>query len=75
MITAKITKKGQITIPKKIREFLNSNVIEFEIVEGKVIVKPVKSVAGSLSKYAKKHVSFEKIREETWGKVADEKTS
>ena len=75
MISVKITKKGQITIPKKIREFLDSNVIEFEIIEGKVIVKPVRSVAGSLSKYARKYVSFKKVREETWNKVTDEKTS
>jgi len=75
MITAKITKKGQVTVPKKIRDFLSSNIIEFEIIDDKVIIKPVKSVAGSLNKYARKYVSFEKVREETWNKVADEKTS
>ena len=73
MITAKITKKGQVTVPKKIRDFLSSNIIEFEIIDDKVIIKPVKSVAGSLRKYAKKYVSFEKVRNETWNKVADEK--
>ena len=42
MIVSKITSKGQMTIPKKIREFLNVSVlnkIEFTILEkGKVMI-------------------------------------
>lgn len=75
MISAKITKKGQVTIPKEIRKFLEGDVIEFEYVGDKVIIKPVKSVAGSLSGYAKKYVPLEKVREEVWNTVTDEKTS
>ena len=63
-ITAKITKKGQVTIPRKIREKLNSEVIEFEILENDVLIRPVKSVAGSLNSYAKKRmIPFKKERE------------
>ena len=45
---AKITKKGQVTIPLKVRKKLNSEIIEFSVIEDQVIIRPVKSVAGSL---------------------------
>ncbi len=32
-IRAKITKKGQVTIPQKIQQELNSEVVEFDILE------------------------------------------
>ena len=78
-ITAKITKKGQVTIPRKIREKLNSQVIEFDISENDVVIKPVKSVAGSLNSYSKKRViPFKEEREKAWEEVVreqyDEKT-
>ena len=78
-ITAKITKKGQVTIPKKIREKLNSEVIEFDILENDVVIKPVKSIAGSLNSYAKKRViPFKEEREKAWEEIVreqyDEKT-
>jgi AbrB family looped-hinge helix DNA binding protein len=74
LTTAKITKKGQVTIPKKIRERLKSNVIEFDIVENNVVIRPIKSVAGSLSSYAK-HViiPFREAREQAWDKAVKEK--
>lgn len=72
---AKITRKGQVTIPRKIREKLNSEVIEFDIMENNnIVVRPVKSVAGSLSSYAKKRSgSFGEIREKAWEKVVRER--
>ena len=36
----KITSKGQATIPKEIRDLLKTDVVEFEVVEGMVVVKP-----------------------------------
>ena len=50
--TAKVTSKGQVTIPKEIRDYLNSQVVEFEIENDKVIIQAVKSVAGELKRYA-----------------------
>jgi AbrB family looped-hinge helix DNA binding protein len=72
---AKITRKGQVTIPRKIREKLNSEVIEFDVMEdNNVVLRPVKSVAGSLSDYAKKKPgSFAEIRGKAWEKVVREK--
>ncbi len=52
MIASKITSKGQITIPKKIRDFLNvdvSDVIEFTLLEdGKVLISSEKKSAEPL---------------------------
>ncbi|MDO8445414.1 MAG: AbrB/MazE/SpoVT family DNA-binding domain-containing protein [Deltaproteobacteria bacterium] len=70
----KITSKGQVTIPKEIRTLLGSDIVEFELMEGNVIVKPVKSVGGSLQKYAKKHIPLEKIRDTVWEQVVHERT-
>ncbi len=75
MITAKITKKGQVTIPKKVRKFLDGDIIEFEIATGKVIIKPVKSLAGSLKNYADKYIPLNKVRKKVWSKIADEKAT
>ncbi len=58
-----LTSKGQITIPKKIRDYLHierSDVIDFKIDEdGKVYIdtpeKSISSFSGMLSKYKKEH--------------------
>jgi AbrB family looped-hinge helix DNA binding protein len=73
-MTAKITKKGQVTIPQKIREKLNSQVIQFDIVEDDVVIRPVKSVAGSLSSYAKKGlIPYKQAREKAWEEAVRER--
>jgi len=59
----KITRKGQVTIPKRIREFLKSDVVEFDVIDNKVVVVPVESAAGSLSKYAKGYTSLKDVRD------------
>lgn len=50
--TAKVTSKGQVTIPKEIRNYLDSKVVEFKIENDKVIIQAVKKVAGKLKRYA-----------------------
>ena len=72
-ITAKITKKGQVTIPRKIREKFNSEVIEFDILEGGVMIRPVRSVAGSLNSYTKKMIPFKEEREKAWDEIIQER--
>ena len=72
-MTAKITSKGQVTIPKRVREILDSNTVEFVISDNAVIVKPVKSVGGALAKYATKYVPLRDVRKKVWKDVADEK--
>jgi AbrB family looped-hinge helix DNA binding protein len=73
----KITRKGQVTIPKEIREKLKTNAVYFEIVDDTVIVKAVKDAAGSLSEYAKNvklGASMKKIKETAWEEAVREKT-
>ncbi len=69
---AKITSKGQVTIPKKIRDLLGTDVVRFKVVEGKVILEPVRDLGGIFRKYVKKPLSYEQEREIAWQKVADE---
>ena len=74
--TVRITSKGQITIPKKIRDFLNAEVISFSVQGGSVIVKPVRDAAGTLHKYAgnnKSGADFKKLKEKAWEAAAREK--
>jgi len=62
-----ITSQGQISIPAKIRKELNLNKFKKAYVKSvgdKMIIEPIKdimSLAGSLSKYAKKGKDINKI--------------
>ncbi len=76
----KMSKKGQITIPKPIREKLKiekDGAVLFVVEENEVKLKGVPGVqseqlAGSLKKYAKEFVPLRKIREKIQGEIADE---
>lgn len=68
--TATITSKGQITLPGNIRKILGSTTVEFVVVDGRVELKPVRSVAGSLAQYAAEEAPLREIREKVWKEVA-----
>ena len=76
---AKVSKKGQVTIPKAIREKLNignEGAVLFLVENDEVKIKgvPKKSVAelaGSLKKYVKEYKPLKVMREEAKGKVAE----
>jgi len=73
----KITRKGQVTIPKEIRKKLNANSVYFEVEDDTVIVKPVRDAAGSLSEYAgnvKPGVSMRQRKDTAWEVAVREKT-
>jgi len=73
----KITRKGQVTIPKEIREKLNANSVYFEVEDDTVIVKPVRDAAGSLSEYAgnvKPGVTMRQMKDRAWEVAVREKT-
>jgi AbrB family looped-hinge helix DNA binding protein len=67
VVTAKITSKGQITIPKEIRKILDlhtGSVIAFEKEENKIVIRPartLKEFKGFL-KGKGKRADFEEIR-------------
>jgi len=77
---AKISKKGQVTIPKPIRDKLNiekQGSVLFLVEDGEVKLKGVPGakaeiLAGSLKKYAKKYIHLNEIREKIKGKIANE---
>lgn len=50
--TAKITSKGQLTVPKPIRDRLDSQVVEFKVIDDHIEMRAVKPVAGFLERYA-----------------------
>ncbi len=73
----KITSKGQVTIPKEIREKLKAKAVYFEIVDDTIVVKAVKDAAGSLSEYAvnvKPGMSMKQLKEKAWEEAVREKT-
>lgn len=78
MTTAvKITQKGQVTIPKEIREKLKTDAVYFEVEGDMVIVRPVKDAAGSLKQYAKNvkpGLSMKEMKEKAWEEAVREKT-
>lgn len=66
--TASITSKGQITLPKKIRDIIGTSTVSIEINDThQVILSPIHDLAGSLSEYKNSEViSFEEIRKQSW---------
>jgi AbrB family looped-hinge helix DNA binding protein len=70
-VTAKITSKGQLTLPRHVREALDTDTVEIEIIGGKVVLRPVRSVAGVLAKYASGEIPLPEVRDKVWQEVAD----
>ncbi len=70
-VTATITSKGQITLPREVRKALNSNTVEIKIEGQAVVLTPIRSVAGSLQEYAGGKTPFKKVREKVWEEVAN----
>lgn len=73
----KITSKGQVTIPKEIREKLKANSVYFEVEDDTVMLKPVRDAAGSLSEYAgnaKPGMSMRQMKDRAWEVAVREKT-
>ncbi len=74
----KITRKGQVTIPKKIRERLKATAVYFEVVDDEIVVRAVRDAAGSLSEYAgnvKPGISMAQMKDRAWEEAVHEKTS
>ncbi len=70
-ITATITEKGQVTVPKAVRDRIRSRVIEFVMDGDGIQIRSVQSVGGSLAAYAGSFVPLEEVREAVWGTHED----
>jgi len=72
----KITRKGQVTIPKEIRERLQATAVYFEVVGDTVVVRAVRDAAGSLKEYGAKAGragTFRAGRDRAWEAAVREK--
>jgi len=61
MFTAKITSKGQITIPAELRKRLGTDLVELDMVGEEIIIRPVRKPGGALKKYALKGKDIEDV--------------
>ncbi len=68
--TLLISERGQITLPKKLRDLFKTNAIVLEVVDDThAVISPIPNVAGKLSEFKKKtDLSFEEIRNIAWTK-------
>jgi AbrB family looped-hinge helix DNA binding protein len=74
--SVKITRKGQVTIPKAIREKLKTSYVYFEIENDVVTLKPVRDAAGSLGEYAcnvKAGAPMKDLKDQAWEVAVSEK--
>ena len=72
--TTKISAKGQLTLPKPVRDALHSDVVRIVVEDdGMVRLEPVVELAGSLKSYAKTYIPIDEAREKAWKAVADER--
>lgn len=66
--TLSIGPRGQITLPKKIRDLFKSNTVILELVDNEhVMISPAPDVGGAISDYNKKtDLTFEEVRNFSW---------
>ena len=66
--TLTISSKGQLVLPKKVRDRLKSNLVSVEVNEhNQILITAVHDVGGSLASYQKDtSSSFEEIRNKAW---------
>lgn len=66
-VTATVTSKGQVTLPKAIRDKLGARIIEFVAEGSRIEIRPVPDAAGSLAEFAGSYVPLEEARRAVWG--------
>ena len=79
-ITVKISDKGQIVIPKKIRDKIKTRNMEIEFVRNRIILKPAPSLielAGSLKEDSAdvQKLSAKEMKDRAWEEHVKEKYS
>ena len=70
--TATITDRGQVTLPKAVREALGYvKAVEFEVTGTIITLHAIPDMGGCLSKYARQPAeSLGEVREKVWSEVA-----
>jgi bifunctional DNA-binding transcriptional regulator/antitoxin component of YhaV-PrlF toxin-antitoxin module len=75
-VAVKITERGQVTIPREIRNVLKADLISFSVVDGVVILRPLSDVGGSLHAYVRNAASTKSFRDQkdaAWEEAIREK--
>ncbi len=73
--TLKVSVKGQITLPKAVRQALGTEFVHVVIEDGVVRIESVPDVAGSLSRYAQPYAAYEEARDKAWSEVVNDRAS
>lgn len=75
--TITISSKGQIVLPKKIRNILGSNTISLLVNDqNQILLTPLNELGGVFSSYCKDtELSFDEIREKSWQESIEIKTT
>lgn len=73
--TIKISAKGQITLPKAVRQKLATEFVHLVIEDDAVRIEPVPDVGGSLRQYASRYTPHGKAREMAWSEVVHDQTT
>ncbi|MBN2701190.1 MAG: AbrB/MazE/SpoVT family DNA-binding domain-containing protein [Methylothermaceae bacterium] len=71
----KISSKGQITLPKAVRDLLQTDMVRIVVEDSEIRIEPAQEVGGSLKQYAKRYVPLEEAREKAWEQVIRDKYS
>lgn len=70
--TAKISSKGQITLPAAMRRALATDRVRLQMKDGTITLTPEVDLGGSLAKYAKGKPDLKRETEVAWAAVARE---
>lgn len=72
--TAKVSSKGQITLPRQVRAALGTDHVRIIFEEGQVRIEPSLDPGGSLRRYARKRkIPFKQERDQAWEAVVRDK--
>lgn len=71
--TAKVSRKGQITLPRQVRSALQTEVVRIVIDDETIRIEPVRELAGSLKQYADRSVPHDAEREKAWSEAMHDK--
>ena len=71
--SAKISSKGQITLPAAMRRALATDRVRLQMTDGTITVTPEVDLGGSLAKYARGKPDLQMETDDAWAKHLDEK--
>ena len=73
--TVKVSAKGQITLPKAVRQKLATALVRVVIDDDAVRIEPVPDARGSLRQYAEQYIPHEEARDQAWAEVVHDKAT